>query len=886
MTDFRFQFLQRDFPALAALCEQAERADDLHTALLKMRMALENMVNDMGAKQKELFGKINELNDQGILDAKRSQLFHQVRRTSNLGVHEGNEIGTADIKACLDALFEITLWYAISFKKKHYELAAFQTADMGLVKQYLNDHAPEDKKSASSEQAQDFFSNSIDPLQVDGDFFRQMEKNQEADKLNRDVFETDEEYAKRIAAMPKVHLGYAILDARRQDGYTKIVFALHHIDRNDRIHFSHNIRAFYAENIIGNDVIDNEIVGGLRVFDGQVYCNYSTIVLKHGNEEIPLHPICWERFPYESDMDFQHRITQMPVLPLGLCLPDRNSYDIHTEMLTFVIRPFIYVKEKLTLPDISLKIDRDLAKELCAQNHPYKMFGRFEGDDVLFVLWDKEVGVFYDGLNMHGGIGKQTKEQSEDNAEKFIVPDLSAEKMVQLGETYLKGIGVPKDIGKGVECYKKAAEKGSLKAQLDLGDRYRRGIDVEKDEREAFRWYWQAAGQGNADAQFWIGCSYNDGDGVKQDYKEAMKWYRKAAEQDNADAQRNIGYLYYNGDGVKEDDEEAVKWLKKAMIRYRKIAEQGDADAQFNIGYLYYNGAGVKQDYKEGMKWYRKAAEQGNTDAQTEIGYCYYWGRGVKKDYEEAVKWYRKAAEHGDAIAQCNMGFAYRVGHGVKKDYEEAMKWYHKAAEQGDSSAQRAIGILYEYGLGVKKDYEEAMKWYRKAAEQGDRDAQCIIGDLYYNGRGVKQDYEEAMKWYRKAAEQGSFQAKSKLEEMQKKSSATDISKKESSGCFITTAVCKCFGKPDDCYELTMFRGFRDNWLAQQPDGEALVAEYYAIAPTIVNRIDQMVSSADIYQQIWQRYLAPCLKHLEQGENEACKERYIDMVRTLKAQYC
>ena len=37
------------------------------------------------------------------------------------------------------------------------------------------------------------------------------------------------------------------------------------VDRNDRIHFSNNIRAFYAGNITGNDVVDDELVGGLRV---------------------------------------------------------------------------------------------------------------------------------------------------------------------------------------------------------------------------------------------------------------------------------------------------------------------------------------------------------------------------------------------------------------------------------------------------------------------------------------------------------------------------------------------------------------------------------------------------------------------------------------------
>ena len=782
MTESRFQFLQEDFPELFALCEDASRAAEVHAASLKARMALEHMAKDLGAKQRDLFSNINELNDLGVLDAKRSRLFHQVRRIANLGVHEGNEIGAADVKSCLDALFEIALWYAISFKQRRYELAEFETSDMGLAKQYLSDEASKDGKTAAAGSAQDLFSNSIDPLQIDGDFSRQMVENQETDELKQDVFETDEEYAKRIAAMPKVHLGYAILDARRQDGYTKIVFPLHHIDRNDRIYFSNHIRAFYAEDITGHDVIDDELVCGLRVFNKQVYCNYSTIALKHGTEEIPMHPICWEKFPYETERNLQNRIARMPVLPLALCLPDRNSYDIHTQQLTFAVKPFAYVKEKLMSPSITLKFNRDVARKICTWNRPYKIFGQLKGDKASFFLWDKELGVFYDGL------------------------DGSIEELLQLGKKYLEGQGSQKDIRKGLECYKKAAEKGSLEAQLALGDRYRQGTEVEKDEQEAFRWYWQAAGQGNVDAQFWLGYAYAQGKGVEQDYEEAMKWYRKAA-------------------------------------------AQGNAGAQICIGYLYVQGEGVEQDYEEAMKWYQKAAAQGNAGAQNNIGYMYHHGQGVTVDYQEAMKWYRKAAE------------------------------------QGDDAAQNNIGNLYYNGNGVKQDYEEAMKWYRKAAAQGNASAQKHIGDLYYNGNGVKQDYEEAMKWYQKAIEQGYDDAKENLARVREKISQAGTSQKKSSGCFITTAVCQCFGKSDDCYELTMFRRFRDDWLMQQPDGKALIAEYYATAPAIVSCIDGREHPADIYQQIWQRYLSPCLKHLEQGEYKACKERYIAMVCTLKAKY-
>ena len=114
-------------------------------------------------------------------------------------------------------------------------------------------------------------------------------------------------------------------------------------------------------------------------------------------------------------------------------------------------------------------------------------------------MWDKELGVFYDGL------------------------DGSIEELLQLGKEYLEGQGSQKDIRKGMECYKKAAEKG------------------------------------NVDAQFWLGYVYAQGEGIAQDYEEAMKWYQKAAAQGDDDAQNSIGLLYTQGKGVGQDYEEALK---------------------------------------------------------------------------------------------------------------------------------------------------------------------------------------------------------------------------------------------------------------------------------------------------------------------------------------
>lgn len=103
--------------------------------------------------------------------------------------------------------------------------------------------------------------------------------------------------------------------------------------------------------------------------------------------------------------------------------------------------------------------------------------------------------------------------------------------------------------------------------------------------------------------------------------------------------------------------------------------------------------------------------------------------------------------------------------------------------------------------------------------------------------------------------------------------------------CYITTAVCETFGKPDDCYELELFREYRDTYLMSLEDGEALIQEYYNLAPTIVKHINKKADKKKIYANIWEKYLLPCLEMIENGENEVCKDLYIRMVRELQKEY-
>lgn len=111
------------------------------------------------------------------------------------------------------------------------------------------------------------------------------------------------------------------------------------------------------------------------------------------------------------------------------------------------------------------------------------------------------------------------------------------------------------------------------------------------------------------------------------------------------------------------------------------------------------------------------------------------------------------------------------------------------------------------------------------------------------------------------------------------------FSLKKRLGCFITSAVCRTMDKPDDCYELTAFRQFRDEYLKKEPDGEALIERYYEVAPRIVEVIDERKDCQEIYSAIWEDYLSNCLEYIEEGKYSACRALYIEMVQDLEKEY-
>ena len=105
---------------------------------------------------------------------------------------------------------------------------------------------------------------------------------------------------------------------------------------------------------------------------------------------------------------------------------------------------------------------------------------------------------------------------------------------------------------------------------------------------------------------------------------------------------------------------------------------------------------------------------------------------------------------------------------------------------------------------------------------------------------------------------------------------------KSSGGCYLTSACMKHFQKnfDDNCYELTVLRWFRDNFVSKE-DKE----HYYEIAPIIVETINKEEQSGIIYDYIYDNIVDYCVEQIEQGHYDKAYSRYKNSVLTLEEQF-
>lgn len=234
-----------------------------------------------------------------------------------------------------------------------------------------------------------------------------------------------------------------------------------------------------------------------------------------------------------------------------------------------------------------------------------------------------------------------------------------------------------------VRGLRQSAAQGDGSAQFSLGEKYIDGHGVKKDVAQGLVWWRKAAAQGHIQALWQLGFVHEMGRVVPQDDRQAAAWYRRAATHPGADpeslrfkaaAQFKLGQMLIEGRGVRRDAAAGLAMLVQA-------AESGEPHFQWTLGEQYAQGQVTARDDELALRWFRKAADQGDGNGQLAMGRAYAEGRGVVVDKTEAARWYLAAAQSGAYGARLPLAMAYHHGDGVPRDAGAAYLWAWKALE-------------------------------------------------------------------------------------------------------------------------------------------------------------------------------------------------------------
>ncbi len=114
---------------------------------------------------------------------------------------------------------------------------------------------------------------------------------------------------------------------------------------------------------------------------------------------------------------------------------------------------------------------------------------------------------------------------------------------------------------KTTEQLKSFAARGDPKACLELGDLFLEGGAVPRDVRRAAALFEQAAKGGESNGWFRLGKISHGGLDGPVDYARALGYFTLAARAGVGEAQHNLGAMLVSGRGVKRNYVEGLAWL-------------------------------------------------------------------------------------------------------------------------------------------------------------------------------------------------------------------------------------------------------------------------------------------------------------------------------------
>lgn len=216
------------------------------------------------------------------------------------------------------------------------------------------------------------------------------------------------------------------------------------------------------------------------------------------------------------------------------------------------------------------------------------------------------------------GIDLITNGDPSDDAEARRLLEIAAaagrpEAMNNLSYMLRAGIGGPPDVQRGDELLRRAADLGSIGANLTISEFYVRGINgYPRDLALGLEHARRAAEAttnpfGASHAQFRVGAMILNGVGTPADPAEGYAWLLRSANNGSTQGMNYVAALLATGRGVAEDDVAAREWYRRASV----TGAPGSARALLSLGGMLIIGEGGEVDVPRGYAYLLMAQEAG-----------------------------------------------------------------------------------------------------------------------------------------------------------------------------------------------------------------------------------------------------------------------------------
>lgn len=326
--------------------------------------------------------------------------------------------------------------------------------------------------------------------------------------------------------------------------------------------------------------------------------------------------------------------------------------------------------------------------------------------------------------------------------------------MVEVGDFYKQGNGVPADKDQAVLWYRKSLQAEAPEAAWKLAQ-----VEMEeKNWEEALAYLQIAAKEGSAVAQNELGRFYDEGLGVSVHHGQALYWRILAAQNGDAFAKKQIQQ-------AQEQDPVFYK-QEQEFLNDLQAAQAGNSQAMLSVAQAYYTGIVVVADFQEAERWFLKAWNEKIPQAGYELARWYLQPDSPLFSEEKGLLLLAELAALPYAPAQYMLG--ERAYQEDPPNYKDAYAWFSNAASNGDAKAQYMTGFMLMQGLGMTRSVPLAIQFFTQAARQEDPSAQYVLGQIYYKGLGVTVNKNTGKNWLQRAAANGSVPARAFLEEISK----------------------------------------------------------------------------------------------------------------------